>query len=64
MMTTMTTVPTTRKKRIPSTARLAVQWDGTPLRSIKTVKGAMVLDLDLDSDSAWETELEKIRIRA
>jgi hypothetical protein len=28
------------------------------LRSIKRAKGAMVLDLD----SAWETELEKIRI--
>ncbi len=45
------------------TVRPASQWGGTPLRSIKGVKGAMVLDLDLDLDSGWETELEKIRIR-
>jgi hypothetical protein len=60
IMTMMTTVPPTRKKRILS----AAQWDGTPLRSVKRAKGAMVLGLDSDSDSAWVTELEKIRIRA
>jgi hypothetical protein len=64
MTTTVTTVPMMRKKRIPSTVRSAAQWDGTPLPSIKRVKGAMVLDLDLDSDLVWETELERIRIQA
>jgi hypothetical protein len=36
------------------------------LRSIKMARGTMVLDLDLDldADAAWETAVERIRIRA
>jgi hypothetical protein len=65
-MTGIRMVPTTRKKKIPSTVRSAAQWDGTNLRSINRAKGVMMLDLDLDldSDSTWETELENMQIRA
>jgi hypothetical protein len=50
MTTTMTIVPTTRKRRIPSTIRWAAQWDGwdgTPLRSIKRASNGIGLGLGL-----------------
>ena len=62
----MRSVPTTLKKRIPSTVRSPAQWDGTNLRRHKKGQrsNGVGLGFGFGFGLEWETELENMQIRA